>query len=1141
MSEAASRRQAIVWVLLAVFSHAYADTAAYDLAEIISDARWQGAQLANTATRLADAGLANVLAQAESSSRNQQLAALVGGDDGDSSPAAEPSAWSRMGSKLLNVAARVASDLGFGDEPEHALHSVTDAREDDDVDLPGQLSDLSEVASRGFAPAMVLLAELALFGDRSILSPESGIHFSDVQVVLDRPTRGRRVACFDHVDGLGAAAMNDTLTASAAAASAASQPLRLSLALHTDAMLLLSLGVCVAGSDLESFAEATTAISTARKAIDPWQPWRSEALPDSNDPRALRATKASVKSGITALAAWAESLAAAEAEAAEAAAAAASTEGTGSSSDRPDAADVRTHARWLLGELRLQWAEQRRIDAAAADGAPFAANEADGTVASAGEGSGEGAPGSHDLPLAPSLRALEQMEARARTTVAATRHRSGRRHQGHDDDRDDGDQDDGDHDDHHDADHDDYDSGAGLRGRARMHPRGSRHVALPLTPAPSAAEVLSPTWSGGFASALDLPPIVRMQPQAGSPSAPGVGGGRLASFLAAAEADTHATGFDERLPSFDLNFWHPDPHGGGDSGMDEGSAGTAAGGRFEQVRVPYEPLSLGLSVRPDLLLPCLEPIVAAHDRGAALLALMQLGRVRMSATAAARAVTGRSAHDGFVDAAEAALVDAQQQRAAGRLHRAASAVGGAATWLTGSVAALARAVVTGTPAHVSPASASAAADVADVVDGDAAAAVASALLAQSVPLFPSDAAAWALLRHLAARHEPLASLAVGWRFAAGMPLAGHDVQRGAVAAWAASVDASAPGASDTWLALNAGLNTAAGAAGAAGAAATASAGGASQSATPPMMLHPPMPPAAPASMSVGGEARCAEGVALIYPLAEADVADAAVAGGAHPIASFPALWEAFEDAGVLAAGEQEDLNVDFIRVAAEEGDPGAAAEWGQLLMQGRPQAGLAADPVAAERFLEAAADAGNADARAQLGMLLLERALPAHRADEVLAGDADGAGDADLGHHDGEGDGLRHHDGLDRNGPADARVVAAAAIGADGQIDAVDAAGEGEAVDGGNPAAGAPDAPGNAVAARAAGFGPAVAGSHVDERSRTSSASNSSNSSSGGSGSGKRSRSRREEILLARQHLERAAAEGSAQAHAGLGYLHMTG
>jgi hypothetical protein len=115
------------------------------------------------------------------------------------------------------------------------------------------MAELVKEAEGGYVPAMVLLGEIALLGNRE---PLPGVHFPSVTVHLRLaelpPESLRRTCC-------------RLLTDAAAAAAAGAWPayddehtrvsgLSIRLSTHSDAMLLLSLGTCFGQADLEEVA-----------------------------------------------------------------------------------------------------------------------------------------------------------------------------------------------------------------------------------------------------------------------------------------------------------------------------------------------------------------------------------------------------------------------------------------------------------------------------------------------------------------------------------------------------------------------------------------------------------------------------------------------------------------------------------------------------------------------------------------------------------------------------------------------------------------------------------------------------------------------------------------------------------------------
>lgn len=118
---------------------------------------------------------------------------------------------------------------------------------------------------------------------------------------------------------------------------------------------------------------------------------------------------------------------------------------------------------------------------------------------------------------------------------------------------------------------------------------------------------------------------------------------------------------------------------------------------------------------------------------------------------------------------------------------------------------------------------------------------------------------------------------------------------------------------------------------------------------------------------------CMQAMSMVLPIVQDAVMDSAVASTAHAEETFAQLWEAHEDAYVVAAAKDTQMNVDMLLEEADvHNDAEAQVQMAELLMYGYPQANLQPDPVAAQRYFQRAADAGHADAAAQLGMLLLD-------------------------------------------------------------------------------------------------------------------------------------------------------------------------
>jgi TPR repeat protein len=328
-------------------------------------------------------------------------------------------------------------------------------------------------------------------------------------------------------------------------------------------------------------------------------------------------------------------------------------------------------------------------------------------------------------------------------------------------------------------------------------------------------------------------------------------------------------------------------------------------------------------------------------------------------------------------------------------------------------------------------------------------------------------------------------------------------------------------------------------------------------------------------------ARCNAAADSLLRIAQDAVSDSRVSSAGNPLTSFPSLWEANEDASIFGAVGEEGQNVQYLRhLADEEGDVDAAFQLGELLIHGYPQGGVRPDVPAAMRLLERAADAGNMEARGQLGMLLLDRYLgPNGQGNNNAAGADDGPFDggeegapwadqpgfeeAHLAAAGAALDGI--NDGgaaVDGGGGADAFPFAGGFAGDAAFRDDAQAPVEGGADQqqqppphdgqaaadiggiGGGGAGGMPAAFGGVGGGAADGRGPPAQPPDGEPALPDSS------TAGGGAGTGPKLSTPRPppvldpvagNVTLAKRYLEEAAAGGSAQAHAGLGFLFMVG
>ena len=108
------------------------------------------------------------------------------------------------------------------------------------------------------------------------------------------------------------------------------------------------------------------------------------------------------------------------------------------------------------------------------------------------------------------------------------------------------------------------------------------------------------------------------------------------------------------------------------------------------------------------------------------------------------------------------------------------------------------------------------------------------------------------------------------------------------------------------------------------------------------------------SESGDGDPWCAVAVEHLMSVVE-DATAGSFDAASHGENSFPSLWESHEDAAVLRYAAEDAVNIDALRARADEGDPGAQLQMGELLQFGYPIAALRADPAAAEGYFRAAA------------------------------------------------------------------------------------------------------------------------------------------------------------------------------------------